>query len=73
MDQYEGAEVYPPKSWVDQCRALVPNEQVWVLLAGWSWLEAWDTGVAPALAVRCALLDVLAPEVGANYVIDPRA
>jgi hypothetical protein len=67
--EYQGPEVYPPTAWIDQCKALVPNDQVWVLLGEWSWLEAWDTGLSPIQAVHFALLDVLAPEVGASYMI----
>lgn len=69
MKTYAGQEIYPPQDWWDQCKALVPNEDVWVLLDDWPWLEAWDSGVSPLQAVHFALLDVLAPEVGAAYVI----
>lgn len=68
-------EVYPPHSWVAQCKALVPREEVWAIIyhpsTGWSqWLEAWDSGFTPTQAVGCALLDVLAPEVGAAHVLN---
>jgi hypothetical protein len=65
MDEYSGPEVYPPLAWMDQCKALVRHEVVWELLDEWSWLTAWETGWSPAHAVHIALLDVLAPEVGA--------
>ena len=52
---------------MDRCKAFVPNEEVWALLSEWSWLEAWDTGISPMQAVHYALVDVLAPEIGAFY------
>lgn len=64
---YQGPEVYPPQHWIDQCKALVRHSEVWALLAEWSWLESWDSGLSPMQSVHCALLDVLAPEVGAAW------
>lgn len=72
MEDYTGPEVYPPRAWVEECKALVKHEEVWVLIAGWPWLEAWDTGTSPQQAVHFALLDVLAPEVGAAYTEEAR-
>jgi hypothetical protein len=48
---------------MEKCRSLV-DPQAWPLLGGWSWDEAYLTDVPPHTAVRFALLDVLAPEVG---------
>ncbi len=69
IDDYSGPEVYPPHSWVASCKALVPNEVVWALLEEWDWLQAWDHGFTPTQSVHTALLDVLAPEVGALHFI----
>lgn len=53
----------PQEVWMEKCRSLV-DPQAWPLLGGWSWDEAYLTDVPPHTAVRFALLDVLAPEVG---------
>lgn len=70
---YQGPEVYPPTAWMDQCKSLVRDDHVWALIShpetGWQWLEAWDSGLTPTQSVGCALLDVLAPEVGASHVL----
>lgn len=50
--------------WLNQCEALVPNHEVWTMLEGWQWTEAYETGWNPATAVRLALVDSLAPTVG---------
>lgn len=55
--------------WLDECRSLVIS-QAWPLLSAWSWDEAYETDLRPHTAVRLALLDVLAPEVGARETVD---
>lgn len=50
--------------WLMQCEALVPDPEVWAMLHGWQWREAYDTHLSPVTAVRFALVDTLAPEVG---------
>lgn len=50
--------------WLTQCEALVPDPQVWTMLDGWQWREAYDSYMSPATAVRLALVDTFAPEVG---------
>ena len=61
------------KQWLKECRALVTHESVWwIIWAEWDWAEAWATGLSPVQAVQFALLDVLAPEVGAGFVVEER-
>lgn len=74
MEDYSGPEVYPPTSWMAQCKALVKHPQVWSLIEDeWPWLESWDSGLTPVQSVGCALLDVLAPEVAMFHMINPRS
>jgi len=47
--------------WLMQCEALVPNFEVWTMLYGWPWIEAYDTYMPPSTAVALALVDTLAP------------
>lgn len=48
-------------NWLTQCEALVPNHEVWTMLEGWPWIEAYDTYMPPSTAVALALVDTLAP------------
>jgi hypothetical protein len=55
------------EQWLKECKALVRHASVWAIIWNeWDWAEAWATDLSPAQAVRFALLDVLAPEVGAQ-------
>jgi len=61
------------QEWLGQCKALVRHPQVWAIIENeWSWVEAWDMDLTPGMAVSCALLDVLTPEVGKSFVIEER-
>ena len=50
--------------WLTQCEALVPDPEVWTMLDGWQWTEAYDAQWRPATAVALALVDTLAPRAG---------
>lgn len=50
--------------WLNECEALVPNHEVWIMLEGWQWIEAYGVRATPTQAVRLALVDCLAPKVG---------
>jgi hypothetical protein len=55
------------EEWMQKCQGFVRHAQVWDLIQEWDWAEAYATDFTPAHAVRCALLDVLAPRVGEEF------